>query len=296
MRFRNAFNILIYLSLAFLFIYLYRFDFFGFKKLEWKVFPLLASILLLWSGYLVSALSWQNILKRHNIAIGARDAIISHGLSVFAKYIPGKIWVILGRAGYISRFGFPMKTTSFLSMKEQLIYVWAGLLISAVPMVYFYGITLFSAFVLSLVLFFTFLLYSGGFHTFFIKVAIRITKKEWDIPFIRFYDSLNIIWFILGYWALWLVAFFLFVTAFYSGAGPEVAFAFPLSVTLGLLAIIFPGGLGVREGIMTGYLVLGGLPLEIATAISIYARLWFISGEIFIFMTGFICKWCKSSK
>ncbi|MEZ5196557.1 MAG: hypothetical protein R2764_09195, partial [Bacteroidales bacterium] len=70
----------------------------------------------------------------------------------------------------------------------------------------------------------------------------------------------------------------------YPEAGFHVAFAFPLSVTIGLLAIIFPGGLGVREGILVGYMVLTGMPIQIATVITLYARLWFISGEIFIFL------------
>lgn len=53
---------------------------------------------------------------------------------------------------------------------------------------------------------------------------------------------------------------------------------------LGLLAIIIPGGFGVREGIMVFYLVLLGIPLEIAGGIAVLARLWFIIGEIFIFL------------
>lgn len=296
MRFRIAFNILLYLSLAFLFIFLYKFDYFGFESLEWRIVPLAVSVMLLWAGYVGSALSWQNILRRHELLVNGREALISHGLSIFAKYIPGKIWVILGRAGYVSASGFSMKTTSFLSMKEQLIYVWLGLLISAPPMLFFYGISLFSVFVIAILLFFTFLLFSAGFHRFFLRTASRITRKEWDLPFIHFAGSLNIIFYILIYWVLWLAAFYFFVTAFYPEAGVEVAFAFPLSVTLGLLAIIFPGGLGVREGILTGYLSLGGVPLETASAISIYARLWFISGEVFIFLAALTCRWLKTKR
>lgn len=66
-------------------------------------------------------------------------------------------------------------------------------------------------------------------------------------------------------------------------------FAFPLSVCFGIIAIILPGGLGLREGIIIGYLVLAGLDTEQATTISFLNRLWFIAGELFIFLlaTGF---------
>jgi hypothetical protein len=37
---------------------------------------------------------------------------------------------------------------------------------------------------------------------------------------------------------------------------------------------------------MTGFMVLTGMPLEIATTIAIISRLWFISGEVFIFFVS----------
>jgi glycosyltransferase 2 family protein len=294
MRLRIVFNILIYLSLIFLFIYIYRFDYLGFEKLEWKTIPLAMSVVLLWAGYIMSALSWRNILNRNHINTSNTDAIASHGLSIFAKYIPGKVWVILGRAGYIAGPRHSLRTTSFLSLKEQLIYVWLGLLISAIPILFFFGLTWFTIFVLGLLMFFTLLLFSGIAHKYILFIAKKITRKEWELPFVNFWESLRVIWLILAYWAIWMFGFYLLVIAFYPNAGYEVAFAFPLSVTLGLLAIIFPGGLGIREGIMTGYLIAYGISIEMAAAISIYARLWFISGEVFIFITALAFKWFKT--
>jgi len=281
-------NILIYTSIVFLFIYLYKFDYFAFKDVKFDFWILVLSTFLLWSGYLLSALSWYNILTKYRFKVTVRQAVISHGLAIFAKYIPGKIWVIIGRAGYFSKFGYSLKTTSFLSLKEQLIYVWEGLLISTIPMLYIYGLTLFTLFVFLLCLFFTFLLFSEAFHYWFLRTFKRITKKELNLPYLKFRDSGSIMLYVLLYWIVWLFAFRFFVLAFFNNAGFQVAFAFPLSVTLGLLAVIFPGGIGIREGILSGYLISSGIPLEIATVIAVYARLWFISGEIFIFLTAFI--------
>lgn len=283
-------NIIVYISILFLFIYLYRMDYFAFQEVKIKWVPLICSILLLWLGYVLSTVSWWNILKKHNIDVAIKHSLISHGLAIFAKYIPGKIWVILGRAGYIASEGHSIKTTSFLSLKEQLIYVWEGLLISAVPMLFIYGFNKLTLLVLMLCVFFTFFLYSRIFHNWFLLIFKKITKKELDVPFLKFSENLRVIGFVFIYWLSWLFAFYVFIIAFYPDVDLRVAFAFPLSVTLGLLAIIFPGGLGVREGIMGSYLVMTGIPLQIATVITVYARLWFISGEIFIFLLALLLK------
>ncbi len=61
-------------------------------------------------------------------------------------------------------------------------------------------------------------------------------------------------------------------------------------MSFGVLAIILPGGLGVREGIIVAYLTLAGLDVETATTISFMNRLWFISGEVFIFLLSSILR------
>ncbi|MCB0805448.1 MAG: hypothetical protein KDC05_06580 [Bacteroidales bacterium] len=285
---RKLFNYLLYISLIFLGVYLYRLDYFAFKEVAILWFPLVISTILLWTGYLLSAVSWWKILHKHSIIISVRMAVVSHGLAIFAKYIPGKIWVILGRAGYVSKYTSNLKTTSFLSLKEQLIYVWEGLLISSIPMLVIYGLNYYTAAVLMLCLGLTLFLFTEKVHNLFLTLFLRITKKPLDIPYLQFRENYGIIAYVFMYWIAWLIGFYFFVEAFHPASDFSIAFAFPLSVTIGLLAILFPGGLGVREAILTGYMVLSGIPLTVATVISIYARLWFMSGEVFIFLTALI--------
>jgi uncharacterized membrane protein YbhN (UPF0104 family) len=61
-------------------------------------------------------------------------------------------------------------------------------------------------------------------------------------------------------------------------------------VCYGILAIFLPGGIGVREGIMTAYLSALGIELELAITIATLSRLWFITGEVFIFLMALILK------
>jgi len=48
--------------------------------------------------------------------------------------------------------------------------------------------------------------------------------------------------------------------------------------------------LGLREGIIIGYLILAGLDTETATTISFLNRFWFICGELFIFLLATLVR------
>ncbi len=284
-------RILLYLSLLFFAWYLYKTDYLVFNDVSVDPLFMGLSILFLLSGFIVSALSWGNALSVHQIRIPQKTALISHGLPVFAKYIPGKIWVILGRASYVSRKGIPLKLTSLISLKEQLIYLLLGLLICCIPVFLFtgnkwFGIAiLLSALVLGLVIFSPFL------HRFTLKTVEKILKKQIDLPLLRLTDAVKISYYIIIYWTLWMIAFSLLLySVFPAQTNWSMAFAFPAGVTYGVLAIFLPGGIGVREGIFTAYLTASGMPIENAATISMISRLWFIAGEMGIFLIALTLK------
>jgi len=279
-----AFRILTYLSLAFLVYYLYRFDYFsvGAVKYTWSL--LILATAFLWFGFVMSTVSWWRALGVHGIHVSKRLALVSHGLSIFAKYIPGKVWVILGRASFVAMDKHSVKDASFISLKEQLVYVWLGLLLGIGPMLYYYPLNSFVLLVLLLTVFFTFFLYSRAFHRLVIRILSFVFRKELEVPLVTIREVLPMILYVLLYWLIWMLAFYLFVDASGTSFSFSVVFSWPLGISLGVLALITPGGIGVREGIMTGFMVMTGMPLESATTIAVLSRLWFISGEVFIFL------------
>lgn len=282
------FRILIYLSLAFLVVYLYKFDYLRVKGLDLDPAYIIPGTILLWGGFMMSTLSWWKALKIHDIHVSKRLALVSHGLSVFAKYIPGKVWTILGRASFISLEDHSIRSASYISLKEQLIYVWLGLLIGIGPLLYFYPFSGFVILVVFLTIFFTFFLYSKGFHQFVIRLLSKLIRKKLEVPLVTIREVIPLILYVLAYWGLWMLAFYLFVMAFHFEFSIAVIFSWPLSISLGVLSLVTPGGIGVREGIMTGFMVLTGMPLEEATTIAVISRLWFITGEVFIFLLSLV--------
>ena len=289
MNIKRIFNLLLFLSFLFLFMYLIKQDYIVPEISNYYFLGI--SFLCLYMGFYAQALSWKVALKSHGLKVSRRDALISHGLPVFAKYIPGKIWVILGRASYLSKDKSDLKTKSFISFKEQVIYLWAGFLVSAVPTLIFYGFGQWiSLLVLLIIIGLTLLLFVQKVHNWILRHANRILKKEVEIPLLKFQQSLPMIGAVMCVWMSWTAGFYSFMLAFSNEITPVMMFAFPLSVCFGLIAIILPAGLGLREGIIVGYLTLAGLEIESATTIAFVNRLWFISGEVFIFLLAFFVR------
>jgi len=288
MKRKLFFNILLYLSLIFLLIFLYKSNYLNVKGLKFNYLYLILSLVFLWTGFYLSTVSWWFVLKKHKIIVSKKLALSSHGLSVFAKYIPGKIWVILGRGVKVAGEKYSAKTCTYASLKEQLLYVWLGLLISIIPLFIYRKTDLFLLGVFVIFIGITFFNFSDKVRIFIIKAVKKVFKKELDIPHISFKESLNILVYIFFYWIAWIIAFWLFSLSIYPETSINIGFVFPLSVTLGLLAVIVPGGIGVREGIMATFMILMGIPVETATTISVISRLWFISGELFIFLLALV--------
>lgn len=280
------FNILIYLSLIFLVVYIFRYNYVDLKGIRFNYWYLSLSCILLWIGFIASALAWRKCLVLHNMPVSGSKAIASHGLSVFAKFIPGKVWVVLGRASKVSSEGVSLKTASYASLKEQLVYIWLGLALGSFFLLFQNGNWELLLIVFTLFLGLTVFNLSDWFRRLVALAYKKITKREFDIPRISAKEIIALAGSVVIYWVLWSAGFWFFTKSIIADISPFVAFAFPFSVTLGLLAIIVPGGLGVREGLMVVGLTALGTPIDVAATISIAARLWFLSGEVFIFLLG----------
>ncbi len=124
-----------------------------------------------------------------------------------------------------------------------------------------------------------------------------VFHKNIEIPILDFYSTVRLLPWICLYWILWSFGFYYFVSSMTMMEIPlSGGLAFPLSASLGIAAVIAPGGLGVREGIMGIYLKLVGLSLAEAATVAVAARLWFLTGEVFFFITGVVAdRWARPS-
>lgn len=288
---RWFFQLLVYAGLGFLLLYLLRFDYVDVSGLQPAWGALLLSFLLLFAGFVVSALCWWKALRLHGAEARPVEALVSHGLPVFAKYIPGKVWVVLGRASRAGRFtGHSLKSLSFVSLKEQVVYAWTGLLIS-LPLVLLWPLPAWGVWpVIALFVILGVAGFSDRFRRVFIWVVEKLGGQPPPIPAWKPGSHAALFAFSLLNWACWMLAFAFFVRAWAPGASLLAAFAFPPGVVLGLLALVLPGGMGVREGVLTALLHAMGHPLELAVTLAVLSRLWFVVGEVFLFVLASVLE------
>ncbi len=279
----------VYISFLFLIYYLWKAEFLFFPKVE-NYFFLLVSFFFLFGGFITKSLVWVETLRSKQYPVSFRHGFVSVGLSELGKYIPGKLWIILGRAGYVSsQYGYKLKDSSYLSLYTQVITIWTGLLIGGLGAFFvdlppqWVIILTCGIFILSLVLFIP------EIQVYLIKIFNRIFKRNITIPYIYLKDLKKIVFYYFFDWIVRIVGF-AFLLASLSGNAFSFEFlpAYPLSITLGILSMIAPGGLGVREGILIFWMHKTGMPTESATAIAMTTRLWMLFGELVIFASAII--------
>lgn len=281
----------IYVSVLFLIYALWRADYLIVPKIN-NYFFLVCSVIFLIGGYLTKSFVWTQTLKFKNFPVTFRSGVTSVGRAELGKYIPGKLWIILGRAGYISEnYSYKLKDTSYVSFYTQILTIWTGLLIGAAGFLFIPVPAKWTTVFITGFVVLTLILFVPSLQDYFLKISNILFKKNIELPVIRVGELIRLMPYFLFDWFI-RIAGFAFLLAALSPDYLKLLFlpGYPLSITLGILAVIAPGGLGVREGVLIFWLHQGGLSVETATTISLITRLWMLFGELVIFALSFILK------
>ena len=289
----NWYKILIYFSLLSVVTYILNSDFFFIPKIK-SIGYLLISILFLFIGFLVDYYNWAAYLKaRKSKQINFADALVSHGITIFSKYIPGKIWIIIGRAGFLAKkYNFSTKKLSLISFEVQNLSLWSGLIISLICLFFFKDaeyILILSFGLFSLLIALSIFIFTDFFQNLLQIIIKKLFKIDFTNkkPYVTFYNLIGF----YSTWVIWSFSFYFLEKALFD---KEIVLftglAFVLAANIGLIAIIFPGGIGVREGILVAILINFEFTIAEATTISLVSRLWFLSGEVFIFLTSLVIQ------
>lgn len=199
--------------------------------------------------------------------------------------------MILGRSSYVAKNNSAdAKVTSVASLKEQLVFIMTGMLISFFPILFFDFPWYIPWIVIGTTIGITLFLFVKPIHKLILNILGKLLKRTIDIPLISISNALRLGIYTTLYWGSWVISFYFLIQA--TGVHNSVisAFIFPISAIYGILAIIVPGGIGVREGIMVSLFVFLGVETNDAVSFSVIARLWFICGELFIFLAAFLQK------
>jgi hypothetical protein len=247
---------------------------------------------------------WQYILRRFGYGISFGRSMRVWFLSQAGRYIPGKVWFALGRIYLCEREGIP-KTVATVAMGLELVLVLGsaiivfGLAAALSPSMpsrpYALGLLLVPVIVVAV-------------HPRIIRallVRLRRMPAEFNLGYA---DTLKILAFYMACWCIYGVGYFLIGTSFdlggaasdlqSAGAGrmiPDMIGINALSWSAGLVSIVTPAGLGVREGI-SGILLSRVVDKPYPVLIPLVARIWVTLAEVGTIGIVLLCRGKKGTE
>lgn len=250
------------------------------------LFPLISASLLFASCYFIQIWVWYRITLQLGVAISWMETLENWFTSQLGKYLPGKVWILLGRFYFYESKGKSKKMISVALYFETVTLLVAAGLIFFVTFFLFKGMEPLSLKNHSwwvVLLSFLFLL---SLHPWILQKGLnfflRKFKKEPILLSISYLTILGILLICVLIWMIAGVGFYLFVSSVYPVSLQYVLFltgALAISTTLGLIALFAPGGLGVREGALV-YLLSWIMPSPVAVVLALLTRLWMTLIEI----------------
>jgi glycosyltransferase 2 family protein len=249
-------------------------------------FPLILSTLIFAFTYFIQTWVWYLITLKLKIALSPSETLKTWFFSQLGKYLPGKIWLLLGRFYYYESRGKSKKSISVALYFETVTVIIAGGLIFLAALIFHREIRLFYSWRHPGWLILLFLLGFIFLHPRVLQKILNWTlvqlKREPISLSISYSDILLILFVCIVSWIIGGIGFYLFVDAVYPVAPRYILFltgALAISSTLGLIAIFAPSGLGVREGALV-YLLSLMMATPVAVIIAVLTRIWMTLIEI----------------
>jgi uncharacterized membrane protein YbhN (UPF0104 family) len=136
----------------------------------------------------------------------------------------------------------------------------------------------------------TLFLINNALHKIFINLLQKLGFKSTKFHRLSLTNIIQVLPHFFFYLLAWAVGFHFLVLSLFpeSAIGIESGLIYILAGVIGILAILSPGGLGVREGVLLAYFTHVGMEFSDATTLVVFARLWGIFGEFFIFIVAFL--------
>lgn len=280
----------IYISIVFLMIALFKADYLKIPVI-YSYAGSVFSISLLFMGFIANAIAQKQLFIKSGYPINIYHSVSMVGLTIFGKYIPGKMWMVLGKAAYIAeRSNYKMVDLSVLFIRAQFIAIWCGLFLGIFGLLMNNTLDYLSWVGLSALFGLTLIMFSQSANDAVERFINKLKENPISIPKLNMSTTLKVLPWFLSSWLFWGFGFYWLVASVTDHAIPlSTIFCFPLAGTLGILFLLAPGGIGIREGIIVGYLSVIHFNITESVTIAAASRLWFLVGEFFIFAVGLIC-------
>lgn len=249
-----------------------------------SVGPLIASVFMLALYMLARSLLWHLLTKMLQTSIPVGAAVTAWLVSQLGKYLPGKVFLYAGRVWYYVREGRPAGPVT-LAFSVELVGTFAASIVTVLLAIAAgsfvdvgaYRWAFFGGLVALLLA-----LHPRVLSAAVLLVARLLRKQPFRVP-LSYREVLSFIGLYVMAWGIFGVAFYFLVRSIYpieSNAVLALAAAFSFASMVGMLAVVVPSGLGVREGLLVVFLS-GLMPVPVAILVALVARVWFTAVEVF---------------
>jgi len=250
------------------------------SHLSWVDVRLLAlGELSILAAILLGAVMWSAIQRAMGLGFSWQEGMATHLVSGITKYIPGYAWQYLSK-GYLSRKqGAPVRNVVLAMMTELVLLLAGGVALAALwgtladrrgP--FLQWVPHWAWLLIGVLSLFIALVWNCS-----LPALLRQKRESVTQAGLWFALWIGVVgWFLFSI-AAWVMSRSLYpvpLTAF-----PQHAIALIVSAIAGILVIVVPGGLGVRE-VTLAWLLKGELPIEVGVLVSIMLRLGIVIGEL----------------
>jgi len=261
---------------------------------------LLISFILFVATMIFQPIIWNRILRllSPEIELSYLKSIEIYMYSWFAKYLPGKAWMFVGRVYLGNKQGLDNKKLTISTLYEIILSILAAIIFSIITLSValkssFLDFYRFDLYLISILIIIGSLIFIHPRIFYFFAKLILKKFNQLDISkqhFLKYANVLEILFEYLIFSAINSMAFFFLVISiadfpFDGIIGLSGAYIF--SSLVGILVIFSPSGLGVKESVLTVFLQ-PYFPLSVAILISLLSRVWTTLGEILTLAIVFI--------
>ena len=255
------------------------------RNAAWSFRPieLSASFLLTGWWFVLRPRVWGFVLDHFGHKLTFHQAFQVVRKAELSRYVPGTIWQYVSRIYLAGLYGVPTHATIATTLVETVILFLASL----IPALWFLSETLpslnrYHLIMLWIIPVAAFVAIHPGVLNFWAKRLSRRLKQDYEPLKIRWLTMAGIWAFLLLSWLIFGTAAALFVRGVLAtpwGMIPQLASDYALSWVVGMISMIAPAGMGIRDG-MFGLLVGQRIGIGTAMTVAVGLRLWLTLTEL----------------
>jgi len=237
------------------------------------IWSILLSVILISAGFFLLPAPTFFLLQSVGKTISFVSSMKIFFFSEVGKYLPGKVWVAVGRIMMYSKMGVERERGIFILILELSVMIFTAIIFPGKIILHYITLkpTILAIFLSAIPVLLFLIIWK--YH-----ITVEKIKKytiQFTIPAVTIFISFTLFWFILGCAFQCLIYYF---TQINIGSFRAMQI-FSASWVVGFLAFFMPVGLGVREVFMTELLipVIGN---QNALLIAVVARIWWTFIEV----------------